>query len=170
MRRAVRSSFDENAQFPHGLAWLSERLRGLGLDLGVWKAPYTVSAHDPVAKEHPEWIMKGKDGRPAPSGWHDEMGVGDFSPGFVDELLARPRPPHRGGDGQRAALGHRLPHAVRQRNAPVLQAIVVGITVLKRVGIGNIGPRAHALRHLRLKLLHSGAFLAAAQRVDGTGF
>jgi len=56
------SVFTENERFPHGLGWLSERMRELGLELGVWKAPYQVSEFDPLVREHPEWLLHGEDG------------------------------------------------------------------------------------------------------------
>jgi hypothetical protein len=60
------SAFAENERFPHGLEWLADRLAELGLDLGVWKAPYTISEFDPLAQEHPEYLVPGPDGKPAP--------------------------------------------------------------------------------------------------------
>ncbi|HOZ47547.1 MAG TPA: GDSL-type esterase/lipase family protein [Candidatus Hydrogenedentes bacterium] len=57
------STFEENDQFPHGLKWLSEQLDALGLKLGAWKAPFTISEFDPLAKEHPEWLIQGDDGQ-----------------------------------------------------------------------------------------------------------
>ena len=62
------SSYEENEQFPHGLAWLAERLREYGFKLGAWKAPYTVSEFDPICREHPEWLLRGPDGKPQPLG------------------------------------------------------------------------------------------------------
>lgn len=59
------STFGENERFPHGLRWLADQLAGMGFDLGVWTAPYTISEFDPVAREHPEYLIQGEDGRPA---------------------------------------------------------------------------------------------------------
>ncbi|HRS96491.1 MAG TPA: alpha-galactosidase, partial [Candidatus Latescibacteria bacterium] len=60
------STFEENERFPHGLKWLSEEFAKLGFDMGVWKAPFTISEFDPMAKEHPEYLIQGEDGKPAP--------------------------------------------------------------------------------------------------------
>ncbi|MCX8182872.1 MAG: alpha-galactosidase [Crenarchaeota archaeon] len=60
------SSYDENEQFPHGLKWLSEQLGKMGLNLGVWKAPFTISEFDPVAVKHPEWLLGDEKEKPAP--------------------------------------------------------------------------------------------------------
>ena len=60
------NAFEENERFPHGLKWLSEQMQLLGFELGVWKAPYTISEFDPVAVAHPEYLVQGENGRPAP--------------------------------------------------------------------------------------------------------
>ena len=59
------SAFEENDRFPHGLKWLSGELRKLGFDLGVWKAPFTISEFDPLAAEHPEYLIPDESGNPA---------------------------------------------------------------------------------------------------------
>lgn len=56
--------FTPNERFAHGIGWLSEQLGRLGFHLGVWKAPFTISALDTLAKEHPEWLIRGSDGQP----------------------------------------------------------------------------------------------------------
>ncbi|MBN1351097.1 alpha-galactosidase, partial [candidate division KSB1 bacterium] len=60
------SAFDENERFPHGLSWLAQQLDSLGLKLGVWKAPFTISEFDPVCAEHPEWLICDANGAPLP--------------------------------------------------------------------------------------------------------
>ena len=89
------SSFQENAQFPRGLGWLARELGALGFDLGVWKAPYTVSEFDPVVKEHPEWLIQDSSGKPA-SYWtwfwrpHGDVYILDLThPGARGHLKAR---------------------------------------------------------------------------------
>lgn len=59
------SSFEENERFPHGLKWLSGELKALGFELGVWKAPFTISEFDPMAKAHPEYLVRDESGEPA---------------------------------------------------------------------------------------------------------
>ncbi len=66
--KQLPSTFEENAQFPRGLNWLSDELRKLGLDLGVWSAPYSISEFDPVAAAHPEWLVKDQNGAPFAQG------------------------------------------------------------------------------------------------------
>lgn len=57
-------SFEENERFPHGLKWLSGKLSEFGFDLGVWKSPYTISEFDPLAQQHPEWLICDGNGEP----------------------------------------------------------------------------------------------------------
>ena len=54
-----------NERFPHGLPWLAEQLRERhGLRLGVWIAPTDVAETSEVFKQHPEWMLKGANGKP----------------------------------------------------------------------------------------------------------
>jgi hypothetical protein len=64
-RDYLPNAFEENAQFPHGLKWLSQQLAAMGFQLGCWKAPYQISEFDPMVAEHPEWLIAGEDGKPA---------------------------------------------------------------------------------------------------------
>ena len=67
------STFEENERFSHGLGWLADQLRQLGFDLGVWKAPFSISEHDPISAEHPEWLVQNDAGEPAANGeWYWE--------------------------------------------------------------------------------------------------
>jgi alpha-galactosidase len=43
-----------NAKFPHGLAWLSDRIHRAGLDAGLWLAPFLTTAQAEFAQAHPE--------------------------------------------------------------------------------------------------------------------
>jgi len=63
-RQYLSSASDENDQFACGLRGLANDLSDLGFVLGAWMAPYSISALDPVATEHPEWLLRGTDGDP----------------------------------------------------------------------------------------------------------
>ena len=56
------SAFQENAQFPDGLQGLAQELQPMGLKLGTWAAPTSISEHDPLVSEHPEWLVHNPDG------------------------------------------------------------------------------------------------------------
>ncbi|HEY5913019.1 MAG TPA: glycoside hydrolase family 36 protein [Verrucomicrobiae bacterium] len=54
-----------NERFPHGLRWLADQLRERhGLRLGVWIAPTDVAETSEVFRQHPDWMLKGADGKP----------------------------------------------------------------------------------------------------------
>jgi hypothetical protein len=58
------STLTENERFSHGLRWLADRLDELGLKLGVWWAPFSISEFDPVVREQPEIVVADEQGNP----------------------------------------------------------------------------------------------------------
>ena len=55
--------WEGNTKFPHGMKWLAERIRSLGLKAGIWLAPYVISEPTEVFQKHPEWLLRHLDGR-----------------------------------------------------------------------------------------------------------
>jgi len=53
-----------NSRFPHGLKWLCDHIKELGLKPGIWIAPFVISETTGVFREHPEWLIKDEDGNP----------------------------------------------------------------------------------------------------------
>ncbi len=92
------SIFDEKDEFPGGLRALADDLAELGLDLGVWSAPTSISAHDPVAQERPEWLVPGEDGSPR------EAGTWFWAPHGPIHILDLTHPGARGWLRERIAL------------------------------------------------------------------
>jgi hypothetical protein len=62
--RDICGNWVENEKFPHGLPWLSERLRAMGFEMGLWAAPSVVSEFAPLVAEHPEALVLNNDGTP----------------------------------------------------------------------------------------------------------
>ncbi|MEY3775894.1 MAG: hypothetical protein RLZZ129_2674 [Verrucomicrobiota bacterium] len=60
----IPSFFEENERFAQGLGRLSAGLRREGFDLGVWVGVLCIAENHPVAREHPEWLLRGPDGKP----------------------------------------------------------------------------------------------------------
>jgi hypothetical protein len=56
--------FEENERFSHGLGWLSSELRKEAFELGVWVGVLCVADTHPLARDHPEWLLRGADGQP----------------------------------------------------------------------------------------------------------
>jgi len=64
-RGDITGDWTPNERFPHGLKWLAEQLRQrYGLRLGVWIAPTDVAETSDLFKQHPDWMLKGNDGKP----------------------------------------------------------------------------------------------------------
>ena len=60
----IPTYFEENERFSHGLGWLSGELRKESFELGVWVGVLCVADTHPIASEHPEWLLRGADGKP----------------------------------------------------------------------------------------------------------
>lgn len=64
-RGDITGDWVPNERFPHGLKWLADELRARhGLRLGVWISPTDVAETSDLFRQHPEWMLKGDDGRP----------------------------------------------------------------------------------------------------------
>lgn len=48
-----------NEKFKDGIPALVEDIQSKGMEMGIWLAPLLVKPDSPVAKEHPEWLVKG---------------------------------------------------------------------------------------------------------------
>ncbi len=51
-------------KFPNGMGWLGGRIAQLGLKLGVWTAPFEVSARAWVYQHRPDWLVRNEGGEP----------------------------------------------------------------------------------------------------------
>lgn len=60
----IPTFFEENERFGRGLGWLSSQLRREGFQLGVWVGVLCIADTHPIAREHPEWLLRGEDGKP----------------------------------------------------------------------------------------------------------
>ncbi|WP_175920070.1 alpha-galactosidase [Burkholderia pyrrocinia] len=54
-------------KYPRGLAPLVERVRGLGMEFGIWMEPEMVNPDSELYRAHPEWVLR-LDGRPLVTG------------------------------------------------------------------------------------------------------
>jgi alpha-galactosidase len=53
-----------NGKFPHGMAWLAERIHGRGFKAGLWLAPFLAGANSRLFAEHPDWLVRNESGEP----------------------------------------------------------------------------------------------------------
>jgi hypothetical protein len=125
-RGYLPNEFAENDQFPHGLRWLADELEKLGLTLGAWKAPYSISEFSALPNEHPEWLVPGEDGAPFVLwDWywepHGKVYILDLThPGAQDWLRARMRSLRERGVGYFKAdfIGCAAHEAAKRRHDP----------------------------------------------------
>ncbi len=50
--------------WPDGLHPLVDRVRGLGMDFGLWVEPEMVNVDSELYRNHPDWLLRGRDGLP----------------------------------------------------------------------------------------------------------
>jgi len=108
-QRALGEWLLTNEKFPRGLASIASLIREAGFTPGIWLAPFAVAPHASVARAHPEWLVRGADGRPRPAGWVAQLG--------------RPRPYF--------ALDATHPEAAAHIEATVRAVAALGFRVLK---------------------------------------
>ena len=61
------------SQFPHGMGSLCHRIIRLGLNLGVWTAPFEVGARSVVYEQHKDWLVHNLSGKPIQITTAEEM-------------------------------------------------------------------------------------------------
>ena len=53
-----------NYLFPHGMKYLADKIKKLGMEPGLWVAPVILEPHSQIAQTHPEMLAKGEGGLP----------------------------------------------------------------------------------------------------------
>jgi alpha-galactosidase len=65
-----------NEKFPGGLKRFANEVKARGFMPAVWVGPFMVEENAQLIKDHPDWMVKGADGKPAVSfGWRDDHKV-----------------------------------------------------------------------------------------------
>ncbi|MBQ6381728.1 MAG: alpha-galactosidase [Clostridia bacterium] len=54
----------DREKFPNGMKPLADAIHEKGLKAGLWLAPFGAQRVSKVAAEHPDWLVKGKNGKP----------------------------------------------------------------------------------------------------------
>ena len=53
-----------NGKFPHGMKWLADRIHEHRFKAGLWLAPFLMGARSQLYREHPDWAVLYKPGKP----------------------------------------------------------------------------------------------------------
>jgi alpha-galactosidase len=74
-----------NERFPHGMQALAERIKAHGFKPGLWIAPYVISEQTELFRQHPDWLLRRRDGSLQRIGnWENES-----SPAAQAEVVKR---------------------------------------------------------------------------------
>lgn len=71
--QACLGDWRANDKFPNGMAWIAENIQQAGYTAGLWLAPLAVAPASSIFQQHPDWLLRGEDGRHVPAGhnWGD---------------------------------------------------------------------------------------------------
>lgn len=84
------------AKFPNGLEPIVEKIHSHGYKAGLWYAPFAAQFKAKIVKEHPDWLVRGKSGKPVISGiswggfWaldFEKQEVRDYIKAFFDKVF-----------------------------------------------------------------------------------
>ncbi|TPW71068.1 alpha-galactosidase [Schumannella sp. 10F1B-5-1] len=73
--------------WPNGLHPLLDRVRELGMEFGLWFEPEMVNPDSDLAREHPDWILRGRDELPPVARQQQVLDLAN--PAAFDHLAAR---------------------------------------------------------------------------------
>lgn len=59
-----------NGRFPRGVDGLAAEIRQAGMIPGIWLAPFLLQPQAETARQHPEWMIKDRRGKPRSAGFH----------------------------------------------------------------------------------------------------
>jgi alpha-galactosidase len=66
-----------NRRFPHGLEWLSKKIRHSGFTPGLWLAPFFATHRSELFRRHRDWFVRREGGGPRPVGiWPQPASLG----------------------------------------------------------------------------------------------
>jgi alpha-galactosidase len=58
----------DKKKFPNGMKKMADRIKKRGMIPGLWLAPFVVEKKSDLIKEHPDWLIKGKNNKPYKGG------------------------------------------------------------------------------------------------------
>ena len=64
----AHGDWEANNKFPSGMTALAQKISAAGKTPGIWLAPFMVSPSSQLAKNHPDWLLRDKQGNPIRAG------------------------------------------------------------------------------------------------------
>lgn len=61
---AVGDWLSAKPAFPQGMAVVAQKIRAQGLSPALWMAPFVAAKDSDLVRQHPDWLLRGKDGKP----------------------------------------------------------------------------------------------------------
>ena len=125
--------------FPSGMQWFGNRIRNLGVSLGVWTAPFEVSERAWVYEHHKEWLVHNDAGQPiqiVQPGLEPLYVLDTTHPGAQEYLLQTYRTLARDWGARYIKLDFMEDTAIEgyhyERNTTALQAQRIGLEVIRK--------------------------------------
>ncbi len=59
-----------NEKFPHGMKYLATEIKKSNYSPGLWLAPFVCEKNSRLFKEHSDWLLRNRFGRPIRAGWN----------------------------------------------------------------------------------------------------
>ncbi len=72
----------DKKKFPNGLKPIADRVKKSGMIPGLWLAPFSCRKKSKLAKQHPDWLLRDKEGKPISCGanWGGFYGLDIYNP------------------------------------------------------------------------------------------
>lgn len=88
--QAAIGDWTPNDKFPSGMEALATKIRASGRTPGLWLAPLVVVPSSALFRQHPDWLLRDAEGRPASAGfnWGEPLYALDTTHSAVLEFLA----------------------------------------------------------------------------------
>lgn len=88
-QKEVGDWLEFNKEFPAGVKDIAKNIEDNGFTPGIWAAPFILHPRSQTVKDHPEWLLRQKNKRPARAGfvWNDlGMALDLTAPGVLDHV------------------------------------------------------------------------------------
>jgi len=69
-QQAVGDWTNENHKFPKGMGYISEQIHQAGYSSGLWLAPFICEQKSGLYKNHKDWLLKDRKGKPVKAGYN----------------------------------------------------------------------------------------------------